>query len=144
MHCKATKTLALVHSNLAGSIQLLAKDGYKNVLNFIDDYSGLTMLYFLKHKSNNSLTTKKYLVDIAPYGHVKCLRTDNGTEFNLEPFQRLLVLNRIKHKQSVPYFPHQDGTTEQSWQTLFSIARHLLIESKLPQNLWVYGLMASA
>ena len=72
---KATKVLTLVHCDLAGPIQPLAKDGCKYVINFIDDYSGLTMLYFLKHKSNTSLTTKKYLADIIPYGHVKCLLT---------------------------------------------------------------------
>ena len=46
--CKATKILALVHSDLAGPSQPLAKDGYKYVLNFIDDYSGLTNVIFLK------------------------------------------------------------------------------------------------
>ena len=51
LDCKATKIFALVHSDLAGPIQPLTKDGYKYVLNFIDDYSGLTMLNFLKHKS---------------------------------------------------------------------------------------------
>ena len=78
LDCKATKILALVHIDLAGSIQTLAKDSYKYIINFIDDYSGLTMLYFLKHKSNTLLTTMKYLTDIVPYGHVKCLQTDNG------------------------------------------------------------------
>ena len=33
---KATKILALVHSDLAGPIQPLAKDGYKYIFNFID------------------------------------------------------------------------------------------------------------
>ena len=96
---KATKILALVHSDLAGPIQPLVKDGYKYIINFIDDYSGLTMLYFLKHKSDTLLATMKYLAAITPYGHVKCLRTDNGTEFTSEPFQWLLILNRIKHSQ---------------------------------------------
>ena len=41
---KVTKILSLVHSDLASPIQPLAKDGYKYVINFIDDYSGLTML----------------------------------------------------------------------------------------------------
>ena len=89
----ATKILALVHSDLAGPIQPLGKDGYKYVRNFIDDSSGLTMLYFLKRKSDTLLDTTKYLADIVPYGHVKCLRNDNGTDFTSEPFQRLLVLN---------------------------------------------------
>ena len=43
---KATKIVKLVHSDLAGPIQPLAKSGYKYVINFIHDYSGLTMLYF--------------------------------------------------------------------------------------------------
>ena len=56
---KATKILTLIHSDLAGPIQLLAKDSYKYVINFIDDYSGLTMLYFLTHESDTLLATKK-------------------------------------------------------------------------------------
>ena len=86
LDCKATKLLALVLSNLAGSIQHLTGEVYKYVLNFIDDYSGLIMLYFLKHKSDTLLAIKKYLVDRAPYCHKKYLRTGNGTEFNSEHF----------------------------------------------------------
>ena len=133
LDCKATKILALVHSDLAGPIHPLAKDGYKYVLNFIDDYSGLTMLYFLKHKSDTLLATRKYLADVALYSHVKCLWTDNGTKFTSEPFQWLFVLN--KHAQSAPYSPHQNGTAECSWQTLFSMVRCLLTESELSRNL---------
>ena len=141
---KPIKIPTLVHSDLAGPIQPLAKDGYECVLNFIADYSGLTMLYFLKHKSNTFLSTKKSLSDITPYDNVKCLQTDNRMEFTSEPFQWLFVLYRIKHERSTPYSPHQNGTAECSWWTLFSLARCLLIESKLPKNLWVYALMASA
>ena len=115
LDCKATKILALVHSDLADLIQPLAKDGYKYVLNFIDDYSGLTLLYFLMHKSDTLFTTMKYQADIASYSHVEFLLTDNETEFTSEPFQQLLVLNRIKHKPSVPYSPRQNGSAERLW-----------------------------
>ena len=130
----ATKILTLVHSDLEGFIQPFAKDGYKYIINFIDNYSGLTMLYFLKHKSNTLFAMKKYLADIAPYGHVESLRTDNGTEFTSEPFQLLLVLNRIKHERSAPYSPHQNETAEWSWQTLFSMRKCLVIELELPKT----------
>ena len=123
------------YRDLAGPIQPLEKESYRYVLNFIDDYSGLVMLYF---------STKKYLADIAPYDHAKCLQTDNGSEFTSETFQRLLVHNQIKHQKSALYLPHQNGTVERSWRTLFSMVRCLLIESKLPKNLWVYALIASA
>ena len=101
------------------------------------------MSYFLKHKSDTWFATTKYLADIASYGHVKCLRIDNGMEFTSEPFQQFLVLSRIKCEQLVPYSPRKNRTAEQSWRT-FSLERCFLIESKLPQNLWVYTLMASA
>ena len=114
LDCKAVKILALVHSDLAGPIQPLTKDGYRYVINFIDDYFGHTMLYFLKHKSDILLTTKKYLADITPYGHVKCLQTDDGMKFTSEHFQRLFVLDRIKHERSALYSLHQNGTAEWS------------------------------
>ena len=60
---KATKILTLEHSDLAGLVQPLAKEGYKYVINSIDDYSG-SMLYFSKHKSDTLFTTTKYLADI--------------------------------------------------------------------------------
>ena len=84
---KATKILTHVQSNLAGHIQPLAKDDHKYVLNSIDDYSGL-MLYFIKDKSDTFLITTKYLVDIAPYDHVKCLQTET-----MEPSSLLNLFN---------------------------------------------------
>ena len=61
LDCKATKIVALVNNDLANAIQPLPKDGSKYVISFIDYYSGLTMLYFLKHKSDTFLATTKYL-----------------------------------------------------------------------------------
>ena len=101
---KARKILKLVHSDLAGPIQPLRKEGYRYVINFIDDYSGFITFHFLKHKSDTLLAIKKYLADITPQGHVKCLRTDNGTEFTSETFQWLLVDNQIKHQNVSPLF----------------------------------------
>ena len=130
LDCKATKILALVHSDLVGPIQPLAKNGDKFVINFIDDYSRLTMLYFLKHKSDTLLATMKYLADITPYTHEKCLWIDNVTEFTSERFQRLesnmssqlLILHVIM------------GPLNGHSELFFSTARCLLIESKLPQT----------
>ena len=87
------------------------------------------------YKSDTLLATTKYLADIATYSHIKCLPTDNGTEFTSKPFQQLLVPNRIKHEQSAPYSPRQNGTAERSWRTLFSMAWCLLIESILPPKI---------
>ena len=80
LDCKRTKFLILVHYDLAGPIQPFAEDGYKYVINFIDDNSGLTILYFLKHNSDTLLSTMNYLADIAPCSHVNN-RQRNGVHF---------------------------------------------------------------
>ena len=49
----------------------------------------------------------------------------------------------IKHEKSAPYSPHQNGTAERSWRTLFEMARSLLLQSKLPKSLWTYAVMAA-
>ena len=141
---RATSVLDMVHCDLAGPIDPVAKDGFKYALSFVDDYSGLVMIYFLKHKSDTLLATKRFLADISPYGSVKRLRSDQGTEFTSNSFTTLLVENKIKHELSAPYSPHQNGTVERCWRSLFEMARCLLIESGLPKFLWTYAAMASA
>ena len=52
LNSKTKKIFSLVHSDFAGPIQPIAKDGYKYGINFLDKYSDLTGLNFLKHKSD--------------------------------------------------------------------------------------------
>ena len=70
---KATKILDLVHTDLAGPIDLEGKDGFKYAISFVNDFSGCIFVYLLKCKSDTVKATKKFLSDIAPYGSVKCI-----------------------------------------------------------------------
>ena len=133
---RASAPLELVHTVLAGPISPVANDGFRYAISFIDDYSGVMFLYFLKQKSDTVAATERFLADVAPYGDVKRLRSDNGTEYTSSEFQSLCVRNRIKHEQSAPYSPHQNVTAERGWRTLFEMARCLLLEAKLPKELW--------
>ena len=141
---RATHQLELVHCDLSGPIDPVAKGGFRYAICFVDDFSGLFVVYFLKQKSDSIAATEKFLADTAPYGSVKRLRTDNGTEFSNSEFRTLLIKNRIKHEFSSPYSPHQNGTVERSWRSLFDMARCLIIEAKLPKELWTYAVKASA
>ena len=44
---------------------------------------------------------------------------------------------------SCPYSPHQNGTAERGWRTLFEMGRCLLLESGLPKPFWTYAVMAA-
>ena len=140
--CKSK--LKLVHTDLAGPIHPIAKEGFKYAISFTDDYSGVVFVYFLKQKSDAYKACERFIADCAPQGKVKCIRSDNGTEFTGKDFQDVLVKNGIKHECSAPYSPHQNGVAERGWRTLFDMARCLLINTKLPKSLWTYAVMMSA
>lgn len=140
---KASEALELVHTDLAGPIEPTSQDGYKYAISFTDDFSGAISVYFLKNKSDTTLATEKFLADSAPYGKVKCIRSDNGTEYTGNAFQSLLREKGIRHDTSSPYSPHQNGTAERQWRTIFEMGRCLLIEKGLPKVLWPYAVQTA-
>ena len=87
---------------------------------------------------------KVFLAEIAPIGEVKRLRCDNGTEYTSAEFKNLLKENKIKQEFSSPHSPHQNGTVERAWRTLFGMTRCMLIPTNLPESLWPYALKAAA
>ena len=99
----ANGILELVHCDLAGPIDPTAREGFRYVLAFVDDYSGMIMIYLLANKSDTLKATEKFLADMSPYGKVKHLRSDNGSEFTSQGFSNLLVKHCIKHEKSPPY-----------------------------------------
>lgn len=141
---KAKKPLELIHTDLAGPMPTQSKEGHRYAQSFTDDYSGTMFVYFLKTKGDTTQATEKFLADIAPFGEIKCIRSDNGTEFMSRDFQTLLTRNKIRHETSAPYSPHQNGTAERGWRTLYEMSRCLLIESELPDELWNYAMQTSA
>ena len=78
---KAKAPLEFVHCDLAGPIEPTAKDGFKYGLSFVDDFSSINMVYFLKQKSDTLEATEKFLADVAPYGKVKRLRSEMEVSF---------------------------------------------------------------
>ena len=116
-------------------------------------YIFLLFVYFLQQKSDATKALKKFLSDIAPYGKVKRMtpygktkrmRSDNGGEYIADEYEEVLIENQIRHETSAPYSPHQNGTAERNWRTLFDMARAMLIESGLPKKLWTYAVMTAA
>lgn len=102
----ALMPLELVHTDLAGPITPVARDGLRYDMLFVDDYSDVIFTYFLQKESDAIRATKRFLADIAPYGNVKQLRSDNGTECTANDFQFLLI------QRSAPNSPRQNGTAE--------------------------------
>ena len=129
---------------MAGPITPISTEGFKYAIVFTDDFSGITCVYFLKSKSDTVAATEKFLADCAPFGDVKCIRSDNSSEFTSVEYETLLRKNRIKHETSAPYSAHQNGVAERHWRTLFEIGRCLLIQANLGKDMWPYAVMTAA
>ena len=83
---------------------------------FVDDSSGVSMVYFLKAKSDTCEATKKFSADIAPFGQIKTLRSDNGTEFTCSGFESLLVQNKDRHESTKMVLLSEGGGRCSSWR----------------------------
>ena len=149
---RAKSPLELVHTDLCGPITPVAAEGFRYAFNIVDDFTGTIFVYFLKSKADTPKALETFLADTAPYGKVKLiigdvvktLRSDNGGEYVSKEFEAVMLKNNIKHEFSAPRSPHQNGTAERCWRTLFEMARCLLLEAKLPQSLWTYAVMCAA
>ena len=70
-----------MHTDLTGPIDPVSHGGFRYTICFVDDYSGLILIYLLKNKSDTLKATDKFLADSTPYGNVNRMRMDNGGEF---------------------------------------------------------------
>ena len=78
---RAKASLDFVHCELTGPIDPTGRDGINYALSFVEDFSGIIIVYFLKSKSDAPEALQQVLADCAPFGKVKRLRSDNRTEF---------------------------------------------------------------
>ena len=62
----------------------------------------------------------------------------------ISQIRTLLRERGIKHETSALYSPHQNGTAERHWHTLFEIGRCLILQSGLAKIIWPYAIQTAA
>lgn len=67
---------------------------------------------------------------------MKCLRTDNGTEYCNKQLTTMLIKSGIRHQTTVPYSPQQNGVAERMNRTMVERARCMLFHCGLPKKFW--------
>ena len=100
---KAKSPMEFVHSDVAGPITPVAREGFRYAISFVDDFSGATFVYFLKKKAEATKALMKFLADSAPYGKIKHMRADGGGEFISEEFKKILIFGPVERKIVISY-----------------------------------------
>lgn len=86
-----SNVLELIDSDVCGPMQTESINGSKYFLIFIDDYSRMTWVYFMKSKSEvlSKFKIFKPYVENQSETRIKRLRTDGGGEFLSKEFIKL-------------------------------------------------------
>ncbi|GJV30841.1 retrovirus-related pol polyprotein from transposon TNT 1-94 [Tanacetum coccineum] len=131
--------LYLLHMDLCRTMRVTSVNGKKYILVIIDDYSRFTWVKFLRSKDEAPDFIIKFLkmIQLRLKVPVRCIKTDNGTEFVNQTLREYYDKVGISHETSVARSPQQNGVVERQNRTLIEAARTMLIYSKAPLFLWV-------
>ena len=142
---KTSKVLELIHSDLCGPMDPLSIHGDRYFLTFIDDFTRKTFICFLKSKDSVCEAFKifRMRVENETNEKIKCLRTDNGSEYVNDAMLNELKKWGIRHETTIPYSPEQNGLAERANRTIVEKARCMLQGANLPKGLWVEACRAS-
>ena len=110
---RAKEPLKLIHTDLVGSVATTLTDEHYYIL-FKDDYSSVVKVYGLKLKDQayEKYIEYKALVENHLKSTIKCLQTDNGTEYDNDQFITALKASDIQWEPSAPYTQAQNSKAE--------------------------------
>lgn len=108
--------------------------GNRYFVTFIDDFSRMCWVYFLRSKSEVFSMSKKFksMVEVQ-YGHfVKKMITDIGGEFTSNEFNAFREVLGMERQLIVAYTPQQNGVVERKNRIVVEMAKCMLHEKELP------------
>lgn len=125
----------LVHVDLWGPFFVPIAEGFIFFLSVVDDFSKCTWVYLLKTKSKTQVIIQLFcnMVETQFNTNVKCIKSDNGTEFFMKDFFKT---KGILHQLTCVETPQQNVFVERKHQRILNVARALKFQSSLPLSLW--------
>ncbi|KAD5318235.1 hypothetical protein E3N88_18181 [Mikania micrantha] len=135
---KSTACLQMLHMDLFGPMKVMGMAKKKYCLVIVDDYSRFVWTFFLHSKDEVAKSIINFVLYVEKQYSlpVKCVRSDNGTEFRNHILDEFYLAKGIKRQYSIPRTPEQNGVVERKNRTLIEAARTMLADSGLPLTFW--------
>ena len=113
---------------------------------FLDDYSKMSIVQPLKHKSDVPAAAKHIITFMEKQAgqELLVLRSDNGAEYLNRKVGGFLKNKGVLHQTSNPYTPEQNGAAERLNRTLMERVRAMLEDSGLPKSYWAEAVCSAA
>ncbi|KAK2991725.1 hypothetical protein RJ640_004253 [Escallonia rubra] len=136
---RAKEKLELVRTDVCGLMQTLsnAENGY--FILFIDGYTRMTWVYFMRQKSEVFGVFRKFkcLVEKQSGCFIRVLiRSDKGKEYTSNEFHNFCEDERLERQITVDYTPQQNGVSERKNQTVIEMAKSMLHDKGIPRSFW--------
>ena len=105
---------------------------------FIYDFTRIAWVFFLKEKSEafNKFKAFKTLFENETKAKIKCLRSNNGSEFTSKEFDLFCETHGIKRQFFVAKTPQQNGIAERRIRTVQEATRTMLNQARLSNGYW--------
>ncbi|KAI5348478.1 hypothetical protein L3X38_001365 [Prunus dulcis] len=135
---RAKNPLELIHTDECVPMQNESIGGNKYFITFIDDYSRMCWVYFLRNKSSVMSVFKKFkvFVELQSGFNLKKLRSDRGGEYTSHEFLEYCNDLGMERQLTIAYSPQQNGIAERRNRTICEMARSMMTEKKLPVKFW--------
>ena len=138
---KANHPLERIHVDLSGPYEIRGEKKYFMAIK--DEFSGYIHVEFIVSKTQTSTLRVldnflKLMKSRVPQYEVRCIRTDNGTEFHNKSWDDYLHERMISRDEIAPYSPQSNGFAESTNHQLKLRAKCLLLLTDNIDNLTLY------
>jgi hypothetical protein len=125
----------LIHCDIWGPFSTNSINGSRFFLIIVDDYSRFTWVHLMHQKSQTRSILQIFFHLVATqFQHtIKCLRSDNGAEFQMVDF---FAKQGTSHQLSCVETPQQNSVVERKHQHILNVARSLRLQAHLPFEFW--------
>ncbi|SOV08274.1 uncharacterized protein UDID_17337 [Ustilago sp. UG-2017a] len=140
---RAQAPLELVHIDLMTDLK--GHPNYHHTLVVVDDSSSYVYVKPLLSKAEAFPALKAWIktAEIATDHTLKCIRSDNGTEWSSFGADEWKREAGFRWQKTTPYVSAQNGRAERMIRSLQEKMRAMLVQRSVPKELWPYAIMAA-
>lgn len=138
---RASELLGLIHIDVCGLMNSVARVGFQYFITFTDDLSRYGYIYLMRNKAQSFERFKEFQNEVQNHTGktINFLRSDQGGEYLSHEYSDHLKSCEIVPQLTPPGTPQWNGVSERRNQTLLDMVRSMMSQTDLPLYFWGYA-----